>query len=179
MVAQRTTAKEKPAKFAVEAAEAALHFERLYRIQRFPECFQNSWQVVWMNRNLPSRTQSLLCRWTRIVQPALIDEVRGAVWSSGPCQSRNGVDDKANVLFISRFFEAMPQGFHARIIEPYGGQIGPKLGSSCTPGDDAQALQVVAVRHLIPRSQGEMVPGALSLTYISDFNGATQHGVGP
>jgi hypothetical protein len=36
-VAQRTTAKEKPAKFAVEAAEAALHFERLYRIQSFPE----------------------------------------------------------------------------------------------------------------------------------------------
>src|ERR1700730_2570685 len=36
-VAQRTTAKEKPAKFAVEAAEAALHFVRLYRIQSFPE----------------------------------------------------------------------------------------------------------------------------------------------
>src|SRR5882757_11118988 len=61
-VAQRTTAKEKPAKFTVEAAEAALHFERLYRIQSFPECFQNSWQVVWMNRNLPSRVQSLICR---------------------------------------------------------------------------------------------------------------------
>src|SRR5882762_10103374 len=61
-VAQRTTAKEKPAKFAVEAAEAALHFERLYRIQGFSECFQNSWQVVRMNRNLPSRVQSLLCR---------------------------------------------------------------------------------------------------------------------
>src|SRR6478736_4778851 len=53
-VAQRTTAKEKPAKFAVEAAEAALSYVRLYRIQSFPECFQNSWQVVWMNRNLPS-----------------------------------------------------------------------------------------------------------------------------
>jgi len=53
----------------------------------------------------------------------------------------------------------MPQGFHARIIKPYGGQIGPKLGSSCPPGDDAQALQVVSVRHLVPRSQGEMVPG--------------------
>jgi len=38
----------------------------------------------------------------------------------------------------------MPQGFHARIIEPYGGQIGPKLGCSCPLGDDAQALQVVA-----------------------------------
>src|ERR1700733_8503809 len=61
-VAQRATAKEKPAKFAVEAAEAALHFVRLYRIQSFPKCFQNSWQVVWMNRNLPSRAQSLLCR---------------------------------------------------------------------------------------------------------------------
>src|ERR1700733_6303262 len=45
-VAQRTTAKQKPAKFAVEAAEAALYFERLYRMQSFPECFQNSWQVV-------------------------------------------------------------------------------------------------------------------------------------
>src|SRR5260370_40106068 len=61
-VAQRTTAKEKPAKFAVEAAEAALHLVRLYRIQSFPEYFQDWWQVVWMNRNLPSRAQSLLCR---------------------------------------------------------------------------------------------------------------------
>jgi hypothetical protein len=59
---ERTTAKEKPAKFAVEAAEAAIHFVRLYRIQSFPECFENSWQVVWMNSNLPSRAQSLLCR---------------------------------------------------------------------------------------------------------------------
>src|SRR3984893_15537600 len=61
-VAQRTTAKEKPAKFAVEATEAALHFVRLYSIQSIPEDFQKSWQVVWMNRNLPSRAQSLLCR---------------------------------------------------------------------------------------------------------------------
>ena len=50
-------------------------------------------------------------------------------------------------------------GRHPRIIEPYGGLIGPKLRSSCPPGDDAQALQVVAVRHLAPRAQGEMVPG--------------------
>src|SRR5580704_4822769 len=61
-IAQRTTAKQKPAKFAVEAAEAALHFERLSRIQSFLQCFQNSWQVVWMNRNLPPRAQSLRCR---------------------------------------------------------------------------------------------------------------------
>src|SRR5580692_1553000 len=57
-VVQRTTAKEKPAKFAVAAAEAALHFERLCRIQSFPEALENSWPVVGMNRNLPSRVQS-------------------------------------------------------------------------------------------------------------------------
>jgi hypothetical protein len=28
------------AKFAIEAAEAALHFERPYKAQSFPECFQ-------------------------------------------------------------------------------------------------------------------------------------------
>src|ERR1700722_20643290 len=61
-VALWTTPKEKPAKFAVEAAEAALHFVRRHRIQSFPEYFQNSWQVVWMNRNFPSRAQSVLCR---------------------------------------------------------------------------------------------------------------------
>jgi hypothetical protein len=44
------------------------------------------------------------------------------------------------------------------IIEPYGGPIRPKLHCSCPPGDDAQALQVVAARHLAPRLQGEMVP---------------------
>src|ERR1700730_12788057 len=116
-VAQRTTAKEKPAKFAVEAAEAALHFVWLYRIQSFQECFQNSWQVVGMNRKLPSRAQSLLCRQTGIVQPALIEKVGGAVWTSGPCQRRDGVDDKANVLYTSGFFEAMLQGYHARSSE--------------------------------------------------------------
>src|SRR6266853_1880670 len=62
LVAQRTTPKEKPAEFAVEAAEVALNFVWLSRIQSFPECFQNSWQVVWMNRSLPSQPQSLLCR---------------------------------------------------------------------------------------------------------------------
>jgi len=61
-IAQRAGTKKKPAKFAVEAAEAALCVERPYRIQSFPECFQHSWQVVWMNRNLPSPAQSLLCR---------------------------------------------------------------------------------------------------------------------
>src|SRR5258708_19569338 len=65
-----------------------------------------------MNRNLASPGQSLLCRETRIVQPALIEEVCGAVWTSGPCQRRDGVDYKANVLYISRFFEAMRQGCH-------------------------------------------------------------------
>src|SRR5258708_8574538 len=103
-----------------------------------------------MNRNLASPGQSLLCRETRIVQPALIDEVRGAVWTGGPCQRRDGVDDKANVLFISRFFEAMPQGCHARIIEPYGGQIRPKLGSSSPPADHAHALQTVPLIPLPP-----------------------------
>src|SRR5580704_15427281 len=66
-----------------------------------------------MNGNLPSRAQSLLCRQTRIVQPASIEELCRAVWTSGPCQRRDGVDDKANVLSISKFFEPMPQGCHA------------------------------------------------------------------
>src|SRR5258708_32437786 len=85
-----------------------------------------------MNRNLPSRAQSLLCRQTRIVQPALIEEICGAVWTSGPCQCRDGVDYKANVLYISRFFEAMlHKDAIARIIDPYCGPIGPKLRCSC------------------------------------------------
>jgi len=40
----------------------------------------------------------------RIVQPALIEEVCGAVWTSGPCQLRDGADYKANVLYIYGFF---------------------------------------------------------------------------
>ena len=51
---------------------------------------------------------------TRIFQPGLIEKLCRAVWTSGPCQRRDGVDDKANVLYISRFFDAMPQGCHAR-----------------------------------------------------------------
>src|SRR5580704_19616764 len=107
-----------------------------------------------MNGNLPSRAQSLLCRQTRIVQPALIEKLCRAVWTSGPCQRRDGVDYKANVPYISRFFEAMlHKDAIARIIDPYGGPIGPKLHCSCPPGEDAQALQVVVARHLAPRSQ--------------------------
>ena len=36
----------------------------------------------------------------------------------------------------------------ARIIDPYGGPIGPKLHCSHPPGEDAQALEVVAASHL-------------------------------
>jgi len=92
-----------------------------------------------MDRNLPSRAQSLLCRQTRIVQPSLIEEVCGAVWTSGPCQRRDGVDYKANALYISRFFEAMSQGCHARIIQPYGLKTlartpgGRSREGNCTP----------------------------------------------
>src|SRR5258708_6079581 len=86
---------------------------------------------------------------------------------SGPCQRRDGVDYKANVLYIARFFEAMPQGCHVRIIAPYGGPIGPKLRCSCPPGDDAQALQVVG--HLAPRSQGEVVSGLSGSRKLSSF----------
>src|SRR6266481_10062919 len=92
-----------------------------------------------MNRNLPSRAQRLHCRQTRIVQPALIEEICGAVWTSGPCQCRDGVDYEANVLYISRFFEAMlHKDAIARIIDPYGGPIGPKLHCSCPPGMTAE-----------------------------------------
>ena len=37
-------------------------------------------------------------------------------------------------------------GCHCADYSPYGGPIGPKLRCSCPPGDDAQALQVVAVQ---------------------------------
>src|SRR5258706_2641595 len=85
-----------------------------------------------MNRNLPSRAQRLHCRQTRIVQPALIEKLCRAVWTSGPRQRRDGVDYEANVLYISRFFEAMlHKDAIARIIDPYGGPIGPKLHCSC------------------------------------------------
>jgi hypothetical protein len=46
-----------------------------------------------------------------------------------------------------RFFEAMlHKDAIARIIDPYGGPIGPKLRCSCPPRNDAQALQIVVVQ---------------------------------
>jgi len=45
---------------------------------------------------------------------------------------------------------------------PYGGPIGPKLPCSCPPGDDAQAVQVVAARHLaheVAGRQGSRIVG--------------------
>jgi hypothetical protein len=40
---------------------------------------------------------------------------------------RSDPSDKANILYHSRFFDVMPQGCHARFIDPYGGPIGPRL----------------------------------------------------
>jgi hypothetical protein len=75
----------------------------------------------------PIPSPKLAFRKTLIVQPSLIVKLCRAVWTSGPRQRWNGVDDKANVLCTSRFFEAIPQGCHARIIDLYGGPIRPRL----------------------------------------------------
>jgi hypothetical protein len=91
-----------------------------------------------MNRNLPSRAQSFLCRQTRIVQPALIEKLCRAVWTSGPCERRNGVDYKANVLalvFASLVFDVV-QGVNVwLVVETDEGRERiddlPKFGFGC------------------------------------------------
>jgi hypothetical protein len=58
-------------------------------------------------------------------------------------------------MFAS-IIEKLSSGGKPPLILSDGGPIGPKLRRSCPPGDGALALRVVAVRHLVPRSQGEM-----------------------
>jgi hypothetical protein len=102
-----------------------------------------------------------------MVQPTLIEEVCGAVRISGPCQRRDGVDYKANVLYISRFFEAMPhKDAIARIIDPYGGPIGPKLHCSGMTADLYRGRSKTSSFQF----EGEMVSGFNAVNRIGTGN---------
>jgi hypothetical protein len=74
-------------------------------------------------------------------------------------QRRDGVDYEANVLYISRFFEAMlHKDAIARIIDPYGGPIRPKLHCSCPPGMTAELYRGRSKTSSF-QFEGEMISG--------------------
>jgi hypothetical protein len=98
LATDRPAAKQKTAKFAVEAVEAALHFVRLLRNSKLPD-MATEFVAGRLEESQPAiLSPKLALELGRMVQPALIEEVCGALWTTGPYQRRNGVDDKANVL---------------------------------------------------------------------------------
>jgi hypothetical protein len=72
LVAQRATAKEKPAKFAVEAAEAAPHIVRFCRFQGFPEMFPK-FVAGRLDESQPPIPSSKLALQIDLYSPAIAD----------------------------------------------------------------------------------------------------------
>jgi hypothetical protein len=107
---------EEPAKFAVAAAEAALHLEWLSGIHSSLEYFQHSREVVRMNRNPPAPIQRLSRRQAGIVQPSLIEEFSGAVWTSGPCQRGDRIDYSSKLVFRVVHFERLVECRSSRFL---------------------------------------------------------------
>ena len=158
LVAQRHGANQKPAILSVSPPQAHFILGGFPSGQVHEPLFHDSWKIFgmnWARRVFDFLFQSE----TRIVQPTLIEEVCGAVRISGPCQRRDGVDYKANVVNNSRFFEAMlHKNAIARIIDPYGGPIGPKLHCSCPPGMTAELYRGRSKTSSF-QLEGEMVSG--------------------
>jgi hypothetical protein len=104
-IAQGAGTKKKPPKFAVEAAEAALYFERLLQNSKLPGMLPE-FVAGRLDESQPPIPSPKLALQIHPYSPAsVIEEVCRAVRTSGPRQCRNGVDYKANVLYIFRFFE--------------------------------------------------------------------------
>ena len=78
-VAQRVAAKKKPPVLPVVAAKTTPHLKRSRRSYGLLKYFQHTGQVVGMNDNFPAPVQSLFLGEAGVFQPALIEEVGGAV----------------------------------------------------------------------------------------------------
>jgi hypothetical protein len=87
LATDRPAAKQKTAKFAVEAVEAALHFVRLCGIQSFPASRYGYRIRGRSSRRIATQpailSPKLALQLGRMVQPALIEEVCGALWTTG------------------------------------------------------------------------------------------------
>src|ERR1700674_3649304 len=116
VVERRSRTEKKPTIQTIETAQASFNFTWLAGSQNGSPVIHKSVQVVRVKGNRPAPITRLFDREAGIVEPALIEEVSGAVRTSGPRERGDRVNHKANVLFMSSLLGAMLCGCHCVII---------------------------------------------------------------
>src|SRR5262249_41490817 len=89
LIAQRTAANKKPPILPIKAAKTAINLKRLCQIYGFMKYFQYSGKIVGVNGGFPAPVQSLFLGEAGVLQPALIEEISGAIWTGRPSQRGN------------------------------------------------------------------------------------------
>ena len=107
---RRSGTEKKPPIHAIETAYACFNFTWFARSQNGSPVIDKSVHVVRVKGNCPAPITGLFGREAGIVEPALIEEVSGAVRTSGPRERGDGVNYKANILCQLSLFGAMPCG---------------------------------------------------------------------
>src|SRR6267143_1208796 len=116
VVERRSRTEEKPTIHAIETAQSSFNFTWLARSQNGSPVVHKSVQIVRVKGSRPAPITRLFGREAGIFEPALIEEVSGAVGTSGPRECGYRVNNKPKVLCLPSLFGAMPCGCHARII---------------------------------------------------------------
>src|SRR5260370_12930639 len=107
-------AEQEPSIFSVVPAQACFNLTALARIQQVPPKIHESVAVFCVKRRSPAPIRCFVRREAGVIQPAPIEEFSGAVGTSGPRQSRNGV----NVLRLPSLLGTLPCASHSPIYIP-------------------------------------------------------------
>src|SRR6266853_2813875 len=116
VVERRSRTEEKPTIHAIETAQSSFNFTWLARSQNRSPVVHKSVQIVRVKGSRPAPITRPFGRKAGIFEPALIEEVSGAVLTSGPRERRNRVKHKTNVLRLMILLGAMLCGCHRVII---------------------------------------------------------------
>src|SRR6266851_4717871 len=106
VVERRSGTEEKPTIHAIETAQSSFSFTRLARSRDGSPVVHKAFHIIRMKGTRPAPIACLFGREARIVEPALIEEVSGAVSTSGPRERRNPVNHNTNALGLMSLFGA-------------------------------------------------------------------------
>src|ERR1700726_1355053 len=94
---------EKPAKHSVMATETRFHFARFTRYQELLPFLQQARSILWVDRNLPTRTIGLLAGEARVLMPALVKELVRTIRQIAPGQRGDRIDYLPTFCFRIRY----------------------------------------------------------------------------
>ena len=114
IVAYGLYTEQEPTIVSIVPAQACFNLTGLARIQQVPSKIHQPVAVFCVKRHSPVPIRCFFRREAGVIQPLPIEEFSGAVGTSGPRQSRNGV----NVLRVPSLLGTLPSGCHSRIIVP-------------------------------------------------------------